>query len=121
MAATTLTPQVMKGPYVATPVAADSLDVTMTAADVANGNDFVASGRDILVAQNTHATTAYTITITSQADERGRKGDITTYSLAAGDIAVFDFSQINGWADANGKINIAASNASVKFAVLRRA
>jgi hypothetical protein len=117
MPRTALTPITVKGPYPGT-VAADALDFTLTAADVANGNDVVASGNDLLIIQNSGAST-YTATIASVSDEKGRTGDITAYSLAAGDFAVFYFGNGNGWQQTTGKYNLDASNAAVKFALLK--
>jgi hypothetical protein len=119
MARTTITAQQPKGPYVSLQPAADSLDITMTAADVANKNQTLLAGQLLLIAQNTHATTAFTITITSIADSKLRTGDITTYTMQAGDISAFLISSTEGWLQADGYLYYEASNASVKFAVLK--
>jgi hypothetical protein len=55
----------------------------MTAADVANGNMFVANGNDLMVIHNT-AGSDYTFTVTSTVDAYGRTKDITTETIAAG-------------------------------------
>lgn len=99
--------------------AADALDVVFTAADVANKNQFKLETGDVILAWNTHATTAYTVTLTSIADEKNRTGDVTAYSLAAGDIMVFGPLQQKGWRQTDGNMYLEASNASVKFAILR--
>lgn len=109
-----------KGPYPTYPVAADSLDVTMTPADVANMEQFVPSGDDLILAHNSGAS-PNTITITSAADPRnGRTGDITTYSLGAGEIAAFRVKK-RGWTQTDGRVYINASNTAVRWAVIQLA
>lgn len=114
---TTLT--VQQSPSVYSTIAADGADVTMTAGDASNGNDFVSSGDEIVIVQNTHATLAYTVTFTSVADSLNRTGDITAYSLAAGDIAVFGPFPAHGWRYTGNKIRVTVSNASVKIGLKR--
>jgi len=72
---------------------------------------------DVLLAWNSDPTNPYTFTISSIADERNRTGDITTYSLAAGEIGAFRLKKA-GWQQADGKCYLEASNAAIKFAVL---
>lgn len=116
MARTTLVKTTAKGPYPTLPVAANGLDVTMAAADVANKNQFLPGGNDLVLMQNSGAS-PYTVTITSAADAQNRTGDITTFSLEAGDIACF-LVKSNGWVQADGYVYLEASNASVKFGVV---
>lgn len=112
MARTTLTPQDAPGSY-----AAAGLALSQVVADVSNGNDFVMSGKDLLIAQNTDSA-AHTVTIASVADQLGRLGSITAESIAAGAIHVFGPFQPTGWSNA-GKLQINASDATVKFSILR--
>jgi hypothetical protein len=98
------------------PLTADSADMVMTAADVANLNQFVAAGKDVVVAFNSGGS-AYTVTITS-APLNGRTGDITTYSIGAGEFAVFGPFATLGWKQTDGYVYLQASNAAVKFGVL---
>lgn len=101
-------------------IAADSLDATFTAADVSNGNSYVATGKEMVIVLNSHASSAYTFTVTSVADDLGRTGDITTYSLAAGEYAVVGPVPVRGWRQpSSGKVLIAGSNAAIKFLVIR--
>ena len=116
MARTTLVKTAAKGPFPSLPVSAGGLDVTMAAADVANKNQFLPSGKDLLIAQNSGAS-AYTITVTSAADRQGRTGDVTTYSIAAGGIAAFVVGS-DGWVQTDGYVYCEASNASVKLGVV---
>jgi len=115
---TTFTAQIIKAPFAA--ITAGSATLAMTAAS-AGADVFACTGRDLVLAQNTHASIAYTVAVTSIADEKNRTGDITTYSLAAGEIAMFGVGLTNspGWKNAStGQITITASNAAVKIAIL---
>lgn len=118
MARTTITAQTPKGPYVTLQPSATSLDLTMTAADITNKNQTLLNGSLLLIAQNSGAS-PYTITLTSVADSRLRTGDITTYSLAAGVISCYYINNTEGWLQADGYLYFEASNASVKFAVIK--
>lgn len=117
MAALTITQ--IQGPFEL--ISANEADITFTAGDT--GTDTIATnGRDIILAWNTHGSTPYTVTIASEIDETNRTGDITTYSLAAGEIAVFGVGLTNsaGWKDATtGLITVDVENAAVKWAILR--
>lgn len=83
------------------------------------GGDVVAGVNDLLViAHNTHATTAYTFTITSAADPvTGRTGDVAAVSLTAGQIKVFRLT-MRGWADASRNFNFDVENAAVKIGLI---
>lgn len=116
MARTTLTKTTVVGPYPAS-VPADSLDLNLQAADVGNMNQFAPSGDDLLIVQNSHASNPYTFTLTSAPDAFNRSSDITTYSLAAGEIAMFRVKSL-GWVQSDGKVYLAGSNAAIKFAVV---
>lgn len=117
MARTTLTKTTALGAYGDYSVA-NSADLTMTVADVSNKNQFVASSSDLVIAHNTGGS-AYTITVTSSADPHyQRTGDITTYSLGAGEYAVFGPFKRPGWVQSDGYIYLEASNALVKFGVV---
>lgn len=119
MARTNITVQ-SPGALLAGAPSAGALTATWTAADTSNNNMFDLTGKEVLLVQNTHASSAYTFTITSVADRNGRTGDITTYSLAAGETAVVGPIPTEGFQQTGtdkGKIYLTASNAAVKFAV----
>jgi hypothetical protein len=117
MARTTLTKTTAVGAYGDYSVA-NVADVVMAAADTVNKNQFVASSRDLVIAHNTGGS-AYTVTIDSVADPHyGREGDITTYSIGAGEIAVFGPFQRPGWLQSDGYVYLEASNALVYFGVV---
>ena len=114
-----LTPVTIKGPFEA--IAANGADFTFAAGST--GTDTIAcNGRDIIIAYNSDPTNPYTITIISEDDEKGRSEDITAYSLAAGEYAVFGVGLTNstGWKDSvTGLITVDVENAAVKWAILR--
>ncbi len=118
MARTALTVVAPKGPY--HPVTANSLDFAFAAADGVNGNAFACKGRELLLARNTHATDAATLTISSAPDPYGRTKDITTYSLAAGEFAAFWIGRSIGWRQADGKAWLdTGGTGTIELAVLR--
>jgi hypothetical protein len=116
MARTSLTPNSKPDAYPALPVSADALDLAFEAADFANKNQFAPSGDDLVLAKNDDAS-AQTVTITSVVDDLNRTGDIETYSIGAGEIAVFRVKS-KGYMQTDGKIYLEASSANVKFAVI---
>ena len=105
-----------------------SLVIGFQAADASNFNyALLATGKTFLLAMNTDSG-AHTVTVSSVADEKNRKGDITAYSLAAITgttpvIAQFGPFQNPGWltpTDGTTPAGLwfAASDATVKFAVI---
>ena len=122
MARLALTPQAppsLNG-YPALPLSADSADLTFTpaGASFADGAGFAMSGRELLIVRNPTAG-ALTATITSVADRRKRTGNITAYSIGAGELAVFGPFPPEGWQQSDGQLYIAGSAAGLEFAVLR--
>ena len=101
-------------------VGVGAADFVWVAGTVTDGDTFVCTGRELLLANNTQVG-AQTITIVSVDDETNRAEDITTYALAAGDFAVFGQGLTNskGWKSTAGTIRITVSHAEVKVAVLR--
>lgn len=118
MPRTTLNKTTPVGGFPTLQPAADSLDVVFTAADISNLNQFRLETGDIVLAWNSGAS-PYTVTLTSVVDEKNRTGDVTAYSLAAADVMVFGPLQQKGWRQTDGFMYLQASNALVKFAILR--
>ena len=114
---TPITVQEVKGPYPGT-VGAGDLDLTETAADITDQNDFAAQGRELIIAHNTGAS-PHTITITSANTRFKRTADILTYSLAAGKIAAFWIGKLEGWRQTGGKVHFEADHVEVTFAIVR--
>jgi len=96
---------------------AGAADVTMTAADAANYEEVAFTGKQIIIAHNT-GVGACTVTVTSVVDDQGRTGDVSAYSLAADDYAVFGPFGLEGWRSSGGKLYFQASAADVKFGVV---
>lgn len=112
MARQTLTKSNAPGSY-----ATAGVVVTMTAADTVNKEQIASTGKELVIAHNTGGS-PYTVTINSAADEYGRTGDITSYSIAAGAIAAFGPFPVHGWRQTNNYINLEANNTAVKFGVV---
>jgi hypothetical protein len=105
-------------------VTAGQLTLTPTAMDAANGNSFAATGREVLVFENTD-TSAHTVTISSVPDSLGRSDtSLTTYSIpaavgGASGVAAIQMKFLTGWLQTNGLIYLATSSALVKVSVLQ--
>jgi len=119
MARQTLPKVIACGNFPATlPITANAADLVMTAADATNKEEFVSSGREIVIAHNTGVSTR-TVTVTSVADGFSKRtGDISAYSLGAGEYAVFGPFERQGWMQSDGKIYLEASHADVKFGIV---
>jgi hypothetical protein len=117
MPRTLLTPVTPKGPYPGT-VNANDLDAVFTSADQANGNYFVGTGRELIEIQNADAG-AQTFTITSKADPYGRTGNVSAYSMAAGEHAIFWLGNLVGWDQGGGQIYLDASSNNISFRIIR--
>lgn len=90
-----------------------------TAADPAWFNAVACTGNELLIVWNTDALAAGTVTLLGAPDSYGRSAQITAYSLAAGDIAVFGPLRTDAFRQADGKAWFQASAATIKFAVFR--
>jgi len=97
---------------------AGAADLTMTAADVANKESVTMTGNELVIAHNT-GVGAQTVTVSSVVDDQGRTGDISTYSLAADDYAVFGPFGTEGWRQSDGALYFEADSADVKFGVVK--
>lgn len=116
MARTALTVIGIKGSY--EPAATAVATCTFTAADASNGNSFVATGREVVLVRNTHATDPKTVTVTSVANAKNRTGHITGHSIAAGVTKVLPFFKPEGWAS-GGVIALDGEDNNIAFSVLR--
>ena len=120
MAILTLTVQELPAKYPATPLTANSADFTWTAAgaNFADGFRFAHTGKEILLVRNDNVA-AQTVTILSEPNTKGRRGDITAYSVGIGEYAAFPPFPLAGWRSAAGYLVGAASATDVMLAVLR--
>ena len=108
------------GPYPTLPVSALALDLTWQAADSSNLNQFpLGQGKYIILARNVHASSAFTVTLTSAPDEYKRTGDIATYSIAAGKQIAFVVDKQAGWLQSDGMFYLTGSGASIEFCILK--
>lgn len=99
-------------------ISANGADVALTAADATNKQEATITGRELILAYNSDSG-AHTVTFTSIADDLGRTGDITSYSVGAGEFALFGPFTLKGWQQSNGKVYFEANDATVKFLVIR--
>jgi hypothetical protein len=115
-----ITPKTVLGSYPTLPLSANSLDIVFTpaGASFADGASYLLTGQEILLVHNDNIG-AQTVTITSVADDLSRTGDITSYSVGAGEFAVFPLFKEKGWKQSDGTIHISASATDVEFAVLK--
>jgi len=114
MARTALTVQQLAGPY---PDPLNMNDLTFTAADVANKNEFVFQGNELIVARNTDASTRNVI-LTSVKDALKRTGDITKAILTKA-FAIYEARDVVGFQQADGKFYLEADHANIGFAIVR--
>lgn len=102
-------------------LAADSVDVVPgTAIDNVNGNSTVhPGGRGVyFIVQNSHASSPGTFTVTSTPDSKGRTGDHSAYSLAAGEVGMFGPYPMDGWVQTDGTIRYTGSASTMKVTVV---
>jgi len=114
---TVITVQLALAPFAA--VGAGTLDYVYAAGTLTDGDVFSVTGKEVLLVKN--GTGTNTITIESEDDEFGRQEDIPTYSLAAGDFAVFcgGLTNTKGWKNSAGQIRVTVSSVEVTLAVIR--
>lgn len=111
--------QVMRAPFAVNPTAGQ-LQITWTAGNT-GGDTVTITGREIVLGWNSGAS-PYTVGVTSQVDGQNRTGDISGYSLVAGDIVYLSAGLTNspGWKNqSTGLLTITPSNAAIKWAVLQ--
>jgi hypothetical protein len=101
----------------ASPLTAETL--TFTAADVANGNQFALTGREVLIARNVGASTR-TITFQTVALS-GRQDPLhnSAQNIAAGAYVAYGPIPVRGFRQTDNQLYVSASHAEVEFCVLR--
>lgn len=115
MARNDLTKLTAEGPY--GDYGAGDADLPMVAADQGDGDQFTFEGEDLIIAHNTGGS-AQTVTVTSVVDPYGRTGNIS-YSVGAGEYAVFGPFKALGWQQSDGNIYVSADSADVKLGVVK--
>ena len=114
MPRTTLTPVSVPTPYAIVPV-----EAVFTVGDQVNGNQFVSTGRELVLVRNTDAGGAHTVTVTSVANSKGRTGHITAFSVPASKEYILPFFAMDGWKQTNGYIYLDMSTTDISFCVQR--
>lgn len=119
MARVTHTALQLLGSYPTLPIGSGA-QITWVPADVTEKNEVELKGGEILLVWNSHASTSYACTVSSVTDgAHKRTGDITA-TLAGGEFRSLGQFQHDGWRQPSvGKLYFEATNAAVKFAVLR--
>ena len=87
------------------------------AADTANKNEFLLTGREILLIKSADVAEQDVI-ITSVADRYGRTGDLTVAVDIDAEVALAFLSR-EGWMQPDGMLYLECSVATLSFAVLR--
>ncbi len=114
----TLTAMTALGPYNPDAYAvANAADLPMTAADITDFNDVVMTDRQLLLVHNTGGSGAL-FSVISSNDPYGRKGNIVTYSIGAGDYVIFGPFKILGWTTTSGRLNFNATSADFKVGII---
>lgn len=113
MARTTLTPEAE--PTV-NPLAENTL--AFTVADVANGNQFAHTGRELLIVENIHATVAKTVTLQSVTinGRQDPKHNVAQSIPALERRAYGRFGE--GWKQSDGYVYVNGESVDVKFCVI---
>lgn len=111
MARSVLTKTVLNGSYPGAGIAIGWQD-----SDPANGNTFVATGKEVILVRNTGAT-ARQITLYASADSFGRVANIVE-SLAAAASKAFGPFKLNGWVTSAGNFELTADSIDVEIAVV---
>ena len=113
-----LTPVVLPLPFESN-ILNTPVDPGFVASDNVGGDEIPSTGREIVLVNNTTGGPE-TITVSSTpASATQRLGDITAASVPAGAIRAFQLFPGNGWANAQGRIDVQTSAAGLEIAILR--
>jgi len=94
-----------------------SVAFTFAAHDTVNENDFLTTGREMLLIQSTDAG-SQDVVITSAPDSYGRTQDLTV-AVGAGEDRAVMFTTRDGWMQSDGAIYLDCTVATIAYAVLR--
>ena len=117
MARTALTIITPKGPYPGT-VAAEALDFVWGAGDATNENDFIFTGRELILVRNDNAAAKTIGLVSSVAQKTKRTADIAAYSVGIGEYACFWPGNPDGW-NQSGKFHLDCEDDLIKYAIIR--
>lgn len=91
--------------------------LTFAALDNVNGDEFVASGNDLIIFLNTTGSPV-NVTLGSSPDALGRSGDVVK-SVPANGYALAGPIPAAGWRQSNGRVFINAAAAGLSVAIVR--
>ena len=115
-----LTKTSLKGPYPAVPASAGGTTITWTS--TTGGDEFIYTGKEVLLAWNNGVTGTATVTVTSVKNAQNRTGDAVMAAIATGAMVAFgQFDKADGWLAADGNIDVVSSGtgaADIDYAVL---
>jgi hypothetical protein len=94
-----------------------SVAYTFATADTADHNDFLLTGREVLLISNGGASPV-DVTVGSVADPYGRTGDLTL-TVAAGATRAIAFLDRAGWMQSDGALYLNTTSTDISYAVLR--
>lgn len=103
--------------YPSLPLSANAAAVVPAAGNVADGNDFIHTGRELIMVRNSSGATPYAVTIYAAPDRFGRSGNIV-HTLAANAVHVFGPFPLEGWRQSDGKMWLGVANASLLLTVV---
>jgi len=109
--------QTLLGPYPSLPVTPGTVLAETVSVPADGMSTAIVDGKTVVLVHNT-AVGAETVTFTSVPDVYGRKGDITTFSLAAGAQLPFGPFKLAGWAQSGNVLWIDTSDAGILLAVI---
>lgn len=93
-------------------------DVTWTAADSTDKEQFALTGRELVLIRNTSEDTPYYVTITSVDDPTGRSRHISQVDIPFGDTVAWGPTAVDGWRQTDGNLYLEAENAAIEYAVI---
>jgi hypothetical protein len=94
-----------------------SVTYAWEAADTTDQNDFLTTGREVLLIKSADAG-SQDVVIASAPDAYGRSQDLTV-AVAAGEEEAVAFLQRDGWMQPDGSIHLDCSVATISYAVIR--
>ena len=116
MARQTITVRTGTGKY---PTSAQLDPFALTAADATNYEQCAYTGREVIIAHNSSADTAYDVTIESVASQRtGRTGNLVV-EVPFGEHVVIGPLGLDGFKQTDGKLYFRGENAAILFGVVR--
>ena len=115
MSRQTLTAAQANGPW---PVLADAVTVTATAANATDKEQTLLTGRELLIARNSGASSRV-CTITSVADPRTKRTGDVVETVPAGEMRMFGPFDPDGFRQSDGYLYFEAAHADILWSVIR--